>query len=63
MYLNGFKELPIENITLKNITIDKTTTSYSLKNGKNIVFDNVSINGIILNKKPKETILIKMKTH
>ncbi|TXD67572.1 glycoside hydrolase family 28 protein [Polaribacter glomeratus] len=44
-YLAGFEELPIENILLKDIFIEKSVSDYSLKKGKNIVFDNVSING------------------
>lgn len=62
-YLDGFEELPIENIILKNISINKAPNVYSLQNGKNIVFDNVYINGYKLDKYPKEVGLIKMKTH
>jgi polygalacturonase len=41
----GYKESPVENITLKNVTIQKADSIYKLKNVKNINFINTFING------------------
>lgn len=41
----GYKELPIENVLLKNVTIDKVGEAYSIENVKNIQFVNTVING------------------
>ncbi|GGA83323.1 glycoside hydrolase [Flavobacterium palustre] len=41
----GYKELPIENVLLKNVTIDKVGEAYSIENVKNIQFVNTFING------------------
>jgi len=42
---NGYEQSPIENVSLKNVTIDKVETNFSLKNVKNIHFKNTKING------------------
>lgn len=42
---DGYKESPIENITLKNVEIAKVDSVYSLKNVKNLNFINTYING------------------
>ncbi|WP_140484923.1 glycoside hydrolase family 28 protein [Flavobacterium sp. GSA192] len=41
----GYKELPIENVLLKNVTIEKVGEAYSIDNVKNIQFINTYING------------------
>ncbi|KUJ63578.1 glycoside hydrolase [Flavobacteriaceae bacterium CRH] len=41
---DGYKESPVENITLKNVVIQKVDSIYSLKNVKNINFINTYIN-------------------
>lgn len=44
----GYKESPISNITLKNVTIEKVGVPYSLENVKNIKFENTYINGELM---------------
>lgn len=46
----GYPESPVENITLKNVKIEKADSVYSLKNVKNINFINTYINGKKVNK-------------
>lgn len=46
----GYAESPVENITLKNVKIEKADSVYSLKNVKNINFINTYINGKKVNK-------------
>lgn len=46
----GYTESPVENITLKNVKIEKVDSVYSLKNVKNINFINTYINGKKVNK-------------
>ena len=41
----GYAELPIENVTLKNVTIEKVNEAFSIENVKNIQFVNTYING------------------
>ncbi|MFA9192346.1 glycoside hydrolase family 28 protein [Flavobacterium sp. FZUC8N2.13] len=41
----GYKELPIENVLLKNVTIDKVGEAYSIENVTNIQFVDTYING------------------
>ncbi|OYX82704.1 MAG: glycoside hydrolase [Flavobacteriales bacterium 32-34-25] len=41
----GYKELPIENVLLKNVTIDKVDEAFSIENVTNIQFVNTFING------------------
>ncbi|MXN92528.1 glycoside hydrolase family 28 protein [Flavobacterium sp. Sd200] len=41
----GHKELPIKNITFKNVTIDKVENKYLLQNVENIQLINTKING------------------
>ncbi|MCD0468890.1 glycoside hydrolase family 28 protein [Flavobacterium sp. JAS] len=42
---DGYKESPIENITFKDVVIEKVDSVYSLKNVKNINFISTYING------------------
>ncbi|MBP1222596.1 glycoside hydrolase family 28 protein [Flavobacterium sp. 1355] len=44
VWAEGYKESPIENITLKNVKIEKVDSLYLLKNVKNINFINTYIN-------------------
>ena len=44
IWAEGYKESPVENITLKNVKIQKVDSIYLLKNVKNINFINTYIN-------------------
>lgn len=44
VWAEGYKESPVENITLKNVKIQKVDSLYLLKNVKNINFINTYIN-------------------
>jgi polygalacturonase len=44
VWAEGYKESPVENITLKNVVIHKVDSLYKLKNVKNINFINTYIN-------------------
>lgn len=44
VWAEGYKESPVENITLKNVVIHKVDSIYLLKNVKNINFINTYIN-------------------
>ncbi|MEX1383751.1 glycoside hydrolase family 28 protein, partial [Lutibacter sp.] len=44
----GYKELPIQNITLKNVIIEKVKEPYLLENVKNINFIDTYINGELM---------------
>lgn len=44
VWAEGYKESPVENITLKDVKIDKVDSVYLLKNVKNINFINTYIN-------------------
>ena len=44
VWAEGYKESPVENITLKNVKIEKVDSLYLLKNVKNINFINTYIN-------------------
>lgn len=61
IYMAGFKESPIRNIELKDITIGKVPVPYCLENGKNISFRNVKVNGRKLSESPEPKELIKLK--
>ena len=41
----GYKELPIENVTFKNVTIDKVKEPFSVENVSNLQLINTFING------------------
>ena len=57
----GFPELPIRNVTLKNITVDKAVSDYRLENGENIIFENVRVNGEKLPEKPEAKKIKKLR--
>lgn len=44
----GYEQSPILDVTLKDVTIEKADTAYSLENVKNIRFINTSINGKLI---------------
>jgi polygalacturonase len=44
VWADGYEQSPTENITLKNVTIKKVDSIYSLKNVKNINFINTYVN-------------------
>ncbi|MFA5326467.1 MAG: glycoside hydrolase family 28 protein [Prolixibacteraceae bacterium] len=60
IYMSGFDGFPITNITMRNIKIGNTPVPYCLKNGKDILFDKVMVNGNLLDRKPLEIGLIKL---
>lgn len=43
--LEAYKEAPIENFRLINVSIDSVETPYKFTNVKGVIFDNVTING------------------
>ena len=45
VWIEGYKELPIENVVLKNVTIEKVKAPFSVENVKNLQFVNTFING------------------
>jgi len=45
VWAQGYKELPIENVLLKNVTIDKVGKPFSVENVTNIQFVDTFING------------------
>jgi len=45
VWAQGYKELPIENVILKNVSIEKVGKAYSIENVTNIQFQNTIING------------------
>lgn len=51
--LEGYEDSPVENLTLKNVTIKSVKENYRFSNAKNIRFENVRINGEEI-KLPKE---------
>jgi len=61
IYMAGFKERPIRNIELKNVTIDKVPIPYCFENGQEIIFRNVKINGKKLPEKPEAKELVSLK--
>jgi len=44
----GYKESPIENITLKNVVIEKVDNPYSIENLQGLKFVNTHINGVLM---------------
>ena len=50
VWAEGYAESPVENITLKNVKIEKVDSVYLLKNVKNTNFINTYINGKKVNK-------------
>jgi len=44
--INGQEKAPIENIILRNVTVEKAAENYSLKNVASIKFINTYINNI-----------------
>ncbi|MGO4821407.1 MULTISPECIES: glycoside hydrolase family 28 protein [unclassified Flavobacterium] len=44
----GYKESPIENVTLKDVVIDKVDSPYSVENISNLNFINTRINGVLV---------------
>ncbi|WP_276381318.1 glycoside hydrolase family 28 protein [Flavobacterium sp. H4147] len=45
IWAEGYEQSPVENITLKNVKIEKVDSIYLLKNVKNLKFNNTYING------------------
>ncbi|GGF31265.1 glycoside hydrolase [Echinicola rosea] len=43
--LEGYKNSPVENIKLENLTVKQVTEDYKFSNVKNVHFENVMING------------------
>ncbi|MDT0602509.1 glycoside hydrolase family 28 protein [Thalassotalea castellviae] len=47
---HAYKDFPIEDIILKDVTIKEAKQTFILDHVKNLVFDNVSINNKVINK-------------
>jgi polygalacturonase len=63
IYLAGIeKDYPIKNIHLKNIELGQTPIPYVMQNAEDILFENVKINGVLLNERPKDKKLIPLNT-
>jgi hypothetical protein len=45
LFLQGFEDAPITDVTLKNCAFDNVTNPDVVSNVKNIVMENVKING------------------
>ena len=60
-YAVGVEGYPIKNVTLENVTFDKTDVPYVLRNTEDIHFNNVSINGEILPETPEDTEIKNLK--
>jgi polygalacturonase len=45
VFLDGYKDSPVENFRMSNVTIDSVKTPYKFVNAVNTHFDNVTING------------------
>lgn len=60
IYLSGFKEKPLMNIYLKDITIDKTDVPYCMNNAQNVIFKNVKVNKSKLDTNPENNKIIKL---
>ena len=45
LFLRGFDDAPITGVTLKNCTLDNVTDIDVISNVKNLVLENVKING------------------
>lgn len=54
---NGYKESPIENITLRNVRIDKVDEPYSLKNVINLKLIDTYINGSLIDSPPTKNLM------
>ena len=61
IYLAGFEGYPLQNITLRNVTIDSTPVPYYLQNAENIVFDHVIVNGKQLDANPAPAEITTLK--
>jgi len=62
IYLNGIEGYPPRDITLRDISIDTTPVPYCLQNCENVLFDNVTVNGKVLDRTPAPVQLIKLST-
>lgn len=45
VFLDGYKDSPVDNFSMSNVTIDSVPTPYKFVNAVNTQFDNVTING------------------
>ena len=44
--ISGFAQIPVENVTIRNLTLEQTPTSLIVKNAKNVTLQKVTINGV-----------------
>lgn len=61
IYLNGFEGYPLQDITLRNITINHTPVPYCMQNSQRVTFENVQVNGQLLDKNPHPAVIISLK--
>jgi hypothetical protein len=45
LHLNGYERSPITDVTFRNCTFDNITRPNIVSNVKNLVFENVKVNG------------------
>lgn len=43
--INGFKNMPVSNVTLKNVTVSETPGGYGVQHARNVLLQEVSVNG------------------
>ena len=48
LFLRGFEDAPITDVTLKNCTLDNVTDTDVVSNVKNLVLENVKVNGKLM---------------
>ena len=44
--ISGFAQIPVENVTVRNLTLEQTPTPLIVKNAKNVTLQKVTINGV-----------------
>ena len=45
IYAKGFADMPIENILIRDLSLDSTSRAYDIENVRDLRLENVSING------------------
>lgn len=43
--INGFKDMPVSNVTLKNVKVVNTPAAYEIRNARNVSLRDVTVNG------------------
>lgn len=61
-YAVGIKDYPLKNIILKNVVLKEAPIPYILKLAEGVVFDNVRINSQKMDKNPRNTANLSLRT-